>query len=1688
VHIKDKTAEALFDGGASISLAKTAFWKVLGKPKLQTTGVQSARCAGGTRLVLHGFFTIEAVICGVKNLLCLYVTDYLSNDIIIGSGSMYDFDLFRDPKTNIVMTRNQLLRTFQAQILATQKKLENKLTEEATMLGDESWNRTRGMKIYYPLGSSSEEENLKTQLGSSFKTGKLQNNIHEIKSSSSQSQSESVLKQTVQNGNFQILKNDQIGSRKNVQIANARHQVTADKTVLKKDTTTTAAQIINDNMCTKINEGKVINDVPPNSSPTVVDDQGWMFCKKRICLPAKSGRKVVLHQKGQSDLDPTKKILGYVVIENVNLMQDNAMIFLENGKCSIYLVNCGLSAVDFPVGTIMGQFHEIEEDSLCAIENCETEAGLQETCQKCHLTGLCDKKCKNCKNMGQCRQFQFSQLGKCEDSCKKRGKTGTCKRFCVTCGKCKNAAKNTRAGAHVSGVETARKMTAAEEQYIRKHARLDHLTQELRDKTLNLLFENWTVFSYGEFDYGDCKTIEHTLRFRHNSPIWTPQFPIALNQFEEMKRQVAQWFEAGIIERSDSQFNSPIFLVEKKGLTEDGKKKFRLVTDFRKINQSCFPETFRLPLISECLNEVARQTPNYFSALDLRAGYMNISMAEESKKATSFMLPGCGPGTGKFHYKRAPFGLKNLPFVFQKLVQMVFEGLPVITYLDDILCMSKTFDGPQEGMLQLLQKCFDRLKKHKLKINLEKSDWMQKKLTFLGHEISGTSYRMSMDKMEVIKLAPPPKTVQEVRAWNGLLNFFRQSIPNYAQISKPLTRLTRLDSTWRKGRPLPDDALKAFESQKAFMLKRPVLAYPVEGVPYELYVDGSLGDATNMNEGGIGAVLVQDYHGTKKVISCFSRGLVKHEKNYNAFLVEQLAMTEAIQHYRIYLLGRKFTVFTDHRPLVSLAKNQLRTYNRLQMLQSEFNFDTGYIEGKMNPSDWLSRNSNLIKVGNDMKSESGYKSREVIASVIDFNPLSGMKDGSMKICQEDDPMINLLKRYLDTGEKPKNAMTARLFRQIAGQCKYFNGVLKRELKRKGFVDTWCTILPAVFHADVLMAVHGNKGFSGHDGETKTINRLLQHYWWPGVANDVVTFVKSCDQCQRCDKSQDKKNSAMTPLPATTGPFQRIHCDLHGPIKTSLESAVSRSDGATNKKKTAKNYILIITDAFSKWTELVAIEDKQAETVTEAIWSRQLMRYGCPDQIITDQGKEFVSKITKELFERMEIAKDQTSAYRPQSDGQAEIINKHIRKYLATATGDGRCPDDWPEYIPAMQLALNTSISSATKLSPFYVVYGVHPRMPWLDQSRPETVNYGENYATTMINRVKFARKLAAENNLEYRDKYKTYHDEKGLKVHDFKPGDWVLFKRETLVKDKYSSWFFGPYVILGCDENNKMMLIQCTKSKKTHYANVAKLKKWNRREGDWCRSERPEKPSAVLHKERRPELQAEKQGQESQQSQQSGEMMNDKIRELLYEPREDTHREKIFIPDVINLTPDVEPRPMLLPKEEREELREEIQDDFRRFLTRIDNSEQQTPVSPPRQDHEVVYHNYQSRTESPTVPQPTGTGFRQRLDEWNTRNPDFITVTEGELEDNSRRTSTVSQGATPKTIFKNTLTRVKNALSPDKVAVRQLLRKPTGPSRVPSASTSTRSTRASAPGLVVDLTIPKYPLESKRGRGRSARP
>ncbi len=178
------------------------------------------------------------------------------------------------------------------------------------------------------------------------------------------------------------------------------------------------------------------------------------------------------------------------------------------------------------------------------------------------------------------------------------------------------------------------------------------------------------------------------------------------------------------------------------------------------------------------------------------------------------------------------------------------------------------------------------------------------------------------DKLAAVKNATPPKNVHQIRQFLGLANFFRTHICNFALISSPLNVLTRKDSHW-KGGPLPPSALRAFNELRSALCSEPVVNYPRKNRPYALIVDAATGSMGN--EGGLGSVLCQaDDHGKLHVIAYASRALSKHEKNYTLFLAEMTACCWGIEHFSVYLKGRKFTLYTDHKPLEKLSQFTLK--------------------------------------------------------------------------------------------------------------------------------------------------------------------------------------------------------------------------------------------------------------------------------------------------------------------------------------------------------------------------------------------------------------------------------------------------------------------------------------------------------------------------------------------------------------------------------------------------------------------------------------------------------------------------------------------------------------------------------------------------------------------------------------------
>ena len=686
---------------------------------------------------------------------------------------------------------------------------------------------------------------------------------------------------------------------------------------------------------------------------------------------------------------------------------------------------------------------------------------------------------------------------------------------------------------------------------------------EYRERYADLILKHHDVVSQHKHDLGKCKTMLHDIALKSNEPIYVKQFKIPDAHQEEVANHVKEWLKMGVVQPTRSKYNSPIFVVSKK----DGG--LRIVQDLRKLNAQTHEDKYSMKDISECIGEIGRSNSIYYSTIDLTSGFWQMMLEPHCREYTAFTVP----GMGQYEWVSAPMGLHGMPASFQRLMEAVMQGIPnVLVYIDDLLIHSKT----HEEHLETLNLVFTRMRAHNLKINLPKSFFGAKNVSYLGFRLTEDGILPGKDKLKAVANAMAPTSVQEIRQFLGLCNFFRTHVKNFAQVASPLTCLTKKECKWKKG-PLPEEAEKAFQELKSALVSEPVMDYPRNNRPYVLITDAALGDGES-SYGGLGAILTQiDEKGEYRVLSYASRKLQVHERNYTAFLLEMQAAVWAMNHFNTYLRGRHFTLMTDHKPLVALGKIHTRTLNRLQEAMNEFDFQIIYKEGSVIPADFLSRN---------------------VVNSIQFEGLE------LKQEQENDPFIKALKAYLMHNELPNDPACERLVKHFGPDCFLEDDILWRRIKRQYEQSRVVIFLPVTLIQKVIEDSHGTE-MSGHDGTMKTKERIMQCYYWPGMDADIAKHIKSCHKCQIRKKNPVSSPTLLSPLPLPTEPNMRIHCDLYGPLKTS----------GINKK-----YILAITDAFTKYVELVALPCKEASVVTEAIFKKWICRYSCPVTIHTDQGK------------------------------------------------------------------------------------------------------------------------------------------------------------------------------------------------------------------------------------------------------------------------------------------------------------------------------------------------------------------------------------------------------------------------------------------------------------------------------------
>ena len=448
-----------------------------------------------------------------------------------------------------------------------------------------------------------------------------------------------------------------------------------------------------------------------------------------------------------------------------------------------------------------------------------------------------------------------------------------------------------------------------------------------------------------------------------------------------------------VIQPSSSPWASPIVLVKKK----DGSTRF--CVDYRKVNGVTRKDAYPLPRVDDTLDTLAGA--KWFTTLDLVSGYWQVEVHKDDQEKTAFCT-----SDGLFEFKVMPFGLCNAPATFQRLMDMILAGLQWTTclvYLDDVIVLGRTFIEH----LDHLEAVFSRLHEANLKLQPFKCNLCRAKVNFLGHIVSSEGISSDTSKVEKVANWPIPTCQRDVQCFLGLANYYRRFVKDYANIARPLHRLTEKNAIFK----WTEECQQSFDNLRERLISAPILAFPDCSKPFILDTDAS--------NTGIGAVLSQKQEdGTERVIAYASRVLSKAERRYCVTRRELLAVVFFIDHFRHYLIGRSFTLRTDHGSLTWLWKfknpeGQLARW--LEKLQ-EYDFTIQHRQGRKHcNADAMSRIP-CDQCGRDSHQETPSVTKEPV--LLGTVTLNSRTPSELQNLQKTDPNIGPILTSFQQGQKP----------------------------------------------------------------------------------------------------------------------------------------------------------------------------------------------------------------------------------------------------------------------------------------------------------------------------------------------------------------------------------------------------------------------------------------------------------------------------------------------------------------------------------------------------------------------------------------------------------------------------------------------------------------------------------------------
>ena len=842
---------------------------------------------------------------------------------------------------------------------------------------------------------------------------------------------------------------------------------------------------------------------------------------------------------------------------------------------------------------------------------------------------------------------------------------------------------------------------------------LSHLNEEQQQKMRKILEEVKDVFSCSDSDIGDVKEFQMKIQLTGNIPVKEPYRKIPRPMYAEVKNYIDDLISNGWVRESCSSYSSPIVCVRKK----DGG--MRLCIDYRKLNNKTVPDAQPIPRIQDILDSLGGK--RWFSTLDMSKAYHQGYIAEEFRHMTAFSTPWT-----LLEWIRIPFGLRNSPPAFQRFINQMLgdlKGIICEPYLDDILVHSETFDEH----LQDLKKVLCRLLARGIKLRGIKCSFAKQEVRYLGRLISADGYRPDpTDTAALEKFRTPPETIGELRSLLGFLGYYRTYVKGFAAWVKPMYDLLKGKCRESKQKGEKKKGGQCYNAKEKIVwnselqkilddlldyLKSPeVMAYPDYSLPFFLTTDAS--------GYGLGAVLYQTQGGVDRVIGYASRTLTEAEQNYHfhsgklEFLALKWAVTERFADY-LQAPGPQFIIYTDNNPLTYILTTAklnavaLRWVNEL----ADYNFTIKYRPGKTNTdADYFSRRPLKVKELKESCTETmdpGCLNAVLTGAGRQHEPSSCCVSVS-KLTLEGEPSVGAISRETMMNEQKVDKVIgpvysavqlqnrpsrkkwkelvyeSRLLMQHWNKLKIREGVLMRETSR-GFQ----IVLPEKYHKLVFIELHEKLA---HLGADRVVELARQRFFWPKMARDITNYVKKKCRCIADKRPNVAERAKLMPIESNY-PFEVVAIDfIH-----------------LDKCKGNFEYVLVVTDLFTKFVQMYATKKKSSKAAAAKLFHEFILGYGFPKRIMHDKGPEFNSDLFAELHRLTGIKSSNTTPYHPMANGQCERMNRSLVAMLKSLSSAEK--RNWKEVLPKLSFAYNSTQHATTGFTPFFMMFGRESRLP-----------------------------------------------------------------------------------------------------------------------------------------------------------------------------------------------------------------------------------------------------------------------------------------------------------------------------------------------------------------------------------------